>query len=110
MQLHVVDPRVFAVIVSHVYSNNQQLTPDIVYEVLEAAEMFFLGDLKRQCGLFLASYLEVGNAVDLLKTARLYNLPRLEHSCVEFMARNIEEVGCNSIASLLVILHSRSSN
>ena len=92
VRLHIVDPEVFAVIVTHVYSNNQQLTPDIVYDVLEAAEMFLLLDLKRQCGAFLASYLDVSNAADLLKTGRLYSLPRLERACIEFMAKNIEEV------------------
>ena len=40
----------------------------------------------------LAQYVEMSNAVDLLESARLYSIPRLEHSCTEFMAANIEEV------------------
>ena len=74
-----------------------QLNPDVVYEVLEAADMFLLTGLKRQCGLFLAQYVEMSNAVDLLESARLYSIPRLEHSCTEFMAANIEEVRMNCI-------------
>ena len=54
--------------------------------------MFFLPDLKRQCGVFLTGFVEIDNAVDLIFTARLFNIPKLEHSCVEFMAKNIEEV------------------
>ena len=54
--------------------------------------MFLLTGLKRQCGLFLAQYIEISNAVDLLESARLYGIPRLEHHCTEFMAANIKEV------------------
>ena len=109
-------PEVFAPIVTHVYSNVQevkrhlksgictrskirfQLNPDVVYEVLEAADMFLLTGLKRQCGLFLAQYIEMSNAVDLLESARLYAIPRLEHQCTEFMAANIEEVSAFNLA------------
>ena len=69
-----------------------QLSLDNVYDVIEVAEMFFLPDLKRQCGVFLTGFVEIDNAVDLIFTARLFNIPKLEHSCVEFMAKNIEEV------------------
>ena len=69
-----------------------QLNVDNVYETLEASEMLLLPDLKRQCGIFLSSFLENGNVVDLLRTARLYDIPRLEHQCIEFIAYNIEEV------------------
>ena len=69
-----------------------QLTTDNVYETMEASEMLLLPDLKRQCGIFLASFLEPGNVVDLLRTARLFDIPRLEHQCIEFTAKNIEEV------------------
>ena len=54
--------------------------------------MFFLPDLKRQCGSYLANFIDIENVVDLLQTARLFNIPRLEHQCVEFMANGIEEV------------------
>ena len=70
----------------------------MVYEVLEAADMFLLTGLKRQCGLFLAQYIELSNAVDLLESARLYAIPRLEHQCTEFMAANIEEVSAFNLA------------
>jgi ankyrin repeat/BTB/POZ domain-containing protein 1 len=59
---------------------------------MEASEMLLLPDLKRQCGIFLSEFLESGNVVDLLRTARLFDIPRLEHQCIEFIAANIEEV------------------
>ena len=59
---------------------------------MEAAEMLLLPDLKRQCGSFLGKHLELGNIVDLLRTARLFDIPRLERLCVEFAAENIEDV------------------
>jgi len=90
--LHNVDIATFSVVVSHVYSNLQELTPEVVYDVLEASDMFLLSDLKRQCGLYLAEYLEVDNCVDMVLTARLYDIPKLEQCSVEFMASRIEDI------------------
>jgi len=87
-----VEPEIFAVVVSHVYSNVQQIDTENVYDVLEAADIFLLPDLKRQCGAFLENYLEISNVIDLVNTARLFVLPRLEHACVEFIAKNIDEI------------------
>ena len=78
-----------------------QLSLDNVYDVIEVAEMFFLPDLKKQCGVFLTGFVEIDNAVDLIFTARLFNIPKLEHSCVEFMAKNIEEVIIHYNSNLL---------
>ena len=64
---------------------------DVVYDVLEAADMLLLGDLKRQCGHYLAAHvLEPANAVDLVAVARLYDIPKLEQCAVECMAGAIE--------------------
>ncbi len=71
------------------------MSADTVYDLLEAADMFLLQGLKRQCGLFLGGpggLLAADTVVGLVRVARLYDLPRLEHLCVEFMARNIEKV------------------
>merc|ERR1719195_134313 len=92
IDVHNVEPNVFAIVVNHVYSNIQHLSLENVYEVIEVAEMFFLPDLKRKCGVFLTNFVEIDNAVDLICTARLFNIPKLEHSCVEFMAKYIEEM------------------
>ena len=52
----------------------------------------YRADLKRQCGLYLAEYLEVDNCVDMVLTARLYDIPKLEQCSVEFMASRIEDI------------------
>ena len=97
-----VQPDIFSLIVAHVYSNGQDLEPNNVYDVLEAAEMFLLPELKRQCGVFLADYLDSTNVVDLCRTARLFDIPRLEHACVSFMARNVEDMVSDEKFALLV--------
>ena len=72
------------------------MSSDTVYELLEAADVFLLPCLKRQCGSYLGDpdggLLTPESAADLVRVARMYDLPRLEHLCVEFMARNIEKV------------------
>ena len=69
-----------------------QLTVDTIYETMEASEMWLLPDLKRQCGVFLESFIETANVVNLLRSSRLFDIPRLEHQCIEFAALHIEEV------------------
>jgi len=108
IDIHNVEPDVFAIIVNHVYSNIQHLSLDNVYDVIEVAEMFFLPDLKKRCGVFLTGFLEVDNAVDQIFTARLFNIPKLEHSCVDFMAKNIEEMVKNEKFKELVLNDARN--
>ena len=69
------------------FSSHFKIDTENVYDVLEAADIFLLPDLKRQCGAFLENYLEMSNVIDLVNTARLFVLPRLEHACVEFIAK-----------------------
>ena len=83
---------VFAVITTHVYSDTVDLNPEIVYEVLEAADFFLLPGLKRECGNFLGEFLDCENAVQLIRTARLYDLKRLEQRCFEFVADFVEDI------------------
>ena len=42
------------------------------------------------CGKFLARMVDSDTVMDILKTARLFDLPRLEDQATEFLARNIE--------------------
>ena len=108
IQIQNVNKDAFSVIVCHVYSNNQDLTADNVYDILEAAEMLLLPELKRQCGVFLADYLDVENVVDLCLTARLFDIPRLEHVTIEFMAIHIEEMVSESKFRELVTKDAKS--
>jgi len=76
-----------------------------------------LPELKRQCGAFLGTllcsslglslnlgnFLELSNCVSLLRTARLFNLARLEHNCMVFMAANIESLTVDEEFKALVL-------
>lgn len=66
----------------------QQLNLEIVFDVLEAADIYILPGLKKLCGEFLCKTIDLSNVVDLLETARLRELPRLETRCTEFLAEN----------------------
>jgi ankyrin repeat/BTB/POZ domain-containing protein 1 len=92
IEIHNIDASVFAVIVNHVYSNMQNISPENVYDIMEMSDMFFLPDLKRQVGSYFTKFIAIDNVVDLLQTARLFNVPKLEHQCIEFMANYIEEI------------------
>ena len=63
-----------------------------MYDVLCAADMFLLPGLKRFCANAMAKFLTVNDVVTVLRTARLFNLPRLEDQCAEFIAKNLESV------------------
>ncbi|KAK7486757.1 hypothetical protein BaRGS_00022041 [Batillaria attramentaria] len=83
---------VFRCIVYYMYSDSCELSEDTVYDVLCAADMYLLPGLKRQCGNALARMTDTDNVVWLVRTARLFSLPRLEAHCAEYIAANIAEV------------------
>ena len=69
-----------------------QLTAENVYDVLCMADMYLLPGLKRQCANVISQFLDVDTIVSILRTARMFNLARLEDQCAEFLANNIEKV------------------
>ena len=76
--------------VHFVYTNSCDVTEDLVAELLHTADIFLLPGLKKICGKVLARLLDTDTVMDILKTARLFNLARLEDQATEFLARNIE--------------------
>ena len=48
--------------------------------------------LKKICGNYLIGVIDLENVIDLIKLSRTYNLPRIEVSCNEFIAKHLEEV------------------
>ena len=48
--------------------------------------------LKRECGNWLGGYIDQETVLQILRTARLFRLPRLEDACTEYLARNIDQV------------------
>lgn len=76
-----------------------QLSDEVVYDVLCAADLYLLPGLKRLCGLALMHMTDVENVVWKIRTARLFALPRLEAHCAEFIACNLAEVGLQGVFS-----------
>ncbi|KAL3199908.1 hypothetical protein MRX96_013397 [Rhipicephalus microplus] len=93
IELQQVTPEVFGCILHHVYSDmDDKLSADNVWDVLCAADVYLLPDLKRQCGASIARMLEVETVCGTLRASRLFRLPRLENQCIEFMAKHLAKV------------------
>ena len=56
------------------------------------ADLYMLPGLKRLCAGAMVKYLDADNIVPILRTAQIFNLPRLEDQCADFLANNIEKV------------------
>ncbi|XP_067928958.1 ankyrin repeat and BTB/POZ domain-containing protein 1-like [Watersipora subatra] len=83
---------VFKCILYYIYTDNCQLTEEIVFEVLCKADMYLLPGLKKLCALFVEDIIEKENIFAVLEMSRLFNLPKLEDRCAAFIAENLEQV------------------
>ncbi|XP_065298635.2 ankyrin repeat and BTB/POZ domain-containing protein 1-like [Dermacentor albipictus] len=93
IELQQVAPDVFGCVLHHIYSGmDDRLSADNVWEVLCAADVYLLPDLKRQCGALIARMLDVESICNTLRASRLFHLPRLENQCIEFMAKHLAKV------------------
>ena len=81
---------VFSCVVTFVYTNTCEVTEEVVAELLHTADMFLLPGLTKLAGKLLARLVSPDTVIDILRTARLFNLARLEDQAMEFLARNIE--------------------
>ena len=78
-----------------------------VYDVLLSSDVYLLAGLKRLCAIKMMRHIDADNVMSLTRTARLFNLPRLEDQCCEFVASNIEKVCMTSILSYLTPVEYR---
>lgn len=85
-----VSANVFLQIMYYMYQNAFEMSLNTVFDVLQLADMYFLQGMKRQCGAFLGQNLDVDNVVSLIRTSRLFELPRLEDLCTEYVSKNLE--------------------
>ena len=112
INLNQVSPEVFSCIVFFVYTNDCDISEDLISELLHTADMCLLPGLKKLCGkwlakvidrenvlrfflfliLILAKVIDRENVLEILCTSRLFHLARLEDLCTEFLAQNIEQV------------------
>ena len=71
----------------------EKLDENLLYDVLQTAEMYLLPGLKRKCASELAAHhLTKENLFDFLRIARLYDLKKLEFACISFLASFLLEV------------------
>ncbi|KAM6977066.1 ankyrin repeat and BTB/POZ domain-containing protein 1 [Aplochiton taeniatus] len=92
LTLHNISHEIFTRIIYYIYSDDTELSPDNVYDVLCVADIYLLPGLKRLCGKTLAKMLGEDNVLHMWKTAKLFRLSRLEDQCTEFMAKIIEKL------------------
>ena len=70
-----------------------KLEENLIYDVLQTADLYLLPGLKRKCASELASnHLSKENLFDFLRIARLYDLKKLEFASITFLAENLLEV------------------
>jgi len=65
-------------VVTFVYTNTCEVTEEVVAELLHTADMFLLPGLTKLAGKLLARLVTPDTVIDILRTARLFNLARLE--------------------------------
>ncbi|XP_042240790.1 ankyrin repeat and BTB/POZ domain-containing protein 1-like isoform X1 [Homarus americanus] len=90
--LNNISAEVFAILVHYLYCNQTIVNMENAMDVMVAADMLLVPGLKRQCGVYLGSQLNIDNVVIILHLSRMFQLPRLEDQCVAFMAKNLDQV------------------
>ncbi|XP_029911120.1 ankyrin repeat and BTB/POZ domain-containing protein 1 [Myripristis murdjan] len=92
LTLHNISHEIFISLLYYIYSDDTELTPENVLDVLCVADMYLLPGLKHLCGKTLAKTICEENVLHMWKTAKLFSLSRLEDQCTEFMAKIIERL------------------
>ncbi|CAG11294.1 unnamed protein product, partial [Tetraodon nigroviridis] len=90
--LHNISHEIFIHVMYYIYTDKTELMAESVFDVLCVADMYLLPGLKRLCGKTLAQTLCKDNVVYMWKTAKLFQLSRLEDQCVEYMAKMIYQL------------------
>ncbi|XP_078001015.1 ankyrin repeat and BTB/POZ domain-containing protein 1-like [Glandiceps talaboti] len=87
-----ISAHVFSKVVQYLYTEKPQISPQVAYDVLCIADRYLLPGLKRISANVIAQYLDEYNVVSVLKASRMFELPRLEDQCAEFMAKILDKV------------------
>lgn len=87
------DYETLKVVVEFVYTGSAKgITRKNAVDILAAAEMYELPELKTHCEAFLWHFIDSENAVTLYRTSVLYRAPQLLRACSGFLGRNFERV------------------
>jgi hypothetical protein len=79
-----ISPDVFLEVLTFVYAGAVKFSGDNCIEILRAADVFGLEDLKILAELFVGNHVDGDNAGDLLEISQIFNAPRLMRNCKSF--------------------------
>ncbi|CAK9290323.1 unnamed protein product [Gordionus sp. m RMFG-2023] len=91
-ELKDVTPSVFKHVIRYVYEDRAEIQPDLVFDVLQAADKFLLTGLKKSSSLIIANNLDSENVLNVVLASRIYVLPNLEDACARYIAQNLLEI------------------
>ena len=69
-----------------------KLSESVLAEIMVFSDMYLLPGLKRKCAGELIQRINIENVFDLLDLSRLYDMKKLEFSCISFLAANLIQV------------------
>jgi hypothetical protein len=95
LNLKEIDLEIMKEIVYFIYSDcfsSDNLDENVLLDVLIAADLYLLPSLKRKCANELIRHINNDNLFEFLKFSRLYDLKKLEFSCISYLALNIFDV------------------
>ncbi|XP_035695433.1 kelch-like protein diablo isoform X1 [Branchiostoma floridae] len=93
--IHGVDQDIMALLLDFIYTGTVSLTPDSIQEVkalLQAADLFQIGNLQRACEEWLLRFLTTANCVSLYFLAGTHNCGRLTRAAKWMLGGNFTEV------------------
>lgn len=82
----------FYALLEYLYTGQLSASPSEYLHVLQAADLYQLGHLKRMCERKLERFIDVINAVYMLQTADKFKAIWLKRFCLEFIAKNMSGV------------------
>jgi hypothetical protein len=95
LNLKEIELEIIKEIVFFIYSDGfscDSLDENTLLDVLIAADLYLLPTLKRKCANELIKHIGKNNLFELLKFSRLYDLKKLEFSCISYLALHIFDV------------------
>ncbi|XP_038113274.1 speckle-type POZ protein [Culex quinquefasciatus] len=87
-----VEPKVFEEVLRFIYTDKVQGLPQLVHELLAAADKYDLARLKVMCEIQLFEGITAATATKTLLFADLHRAKELKARAIEFLARNLKAV------------------
>lgn len=78
-------------LLEYLYTGQLTASPSEYLHILQAADLYQLGHLKRMCERKLERFIDTINAIYILQTADKFKAVWLKRFCLEFIAKNMAE-------------------